>query len=315
MDLSIIIINYNSADYVIECVKTICGETTGPTYEVIVVDNASYDTCGRLLAQSYPSVKFIQSNTNLGFAKANNLGYRHSTGNVLLFLNPDTKILHNAVSVAYSCVMNDNNVGLVGAKLLNPDMTIQQNSVQAFPTITNQLLDSDLLRRLFPESKLWGVKVLSLEDGKHRNVDVVSGAFMMMKREVFQKAGLFSPDYFMYSEDVDLCYKVWKAGYKVFYHDGVHVLHYGGGSTQKSRINFFSSVQMKQSRYSYFTKVNGKKYAESYRIGILLSSIIRLAFLSLLMLNFPASSRHTMLSYHKWKKICKWAVSVPLKTC
>jgi GT2 family glycosyltransferase len=133
-ELSIIIVNYNSADFVLACVRSICEQRCTVAYEVIVVDNASYDGCSERLAQYYPHVIFVQSQSNLGFGRANNLGARHASGEVLLFLNPDTEVRDRAVDCLYEHFQKLEKPGAVGCRLINSDGSLQKSCVQALPT-------------------------------------------------------------------------------------------------------------------------------------------------------------------------------------
>jgi len=313
MDLSIIIVNWNSADYVQRCISTICKETVNIDFEIIVVDNASYDQCAEILSSEFPQVRFVQSPVNLGFGKANNLGYLHSRGKVLLFLNPDTEITDRAINVAYRTLISLPDAGAVGSKLLKSDMSVQTSSIQAFPTIMNQVLDSEVLRHHFPRSRLWGVEALYLDTDQPQQVDVVSGAFIMVRRNVFEDVGLFTKDYFMYSEDVDLCYKISRSPYKVYFDCAARVIHHSGGSSSKSGAGFSSVPLMKQSRFIYFEKRRGTVFAECYRVAMFFDSVCRIASV-LVLLPFQKYFWHRGIipshSLRKWKKILRWSLGL-----
>ena len=153
MDLSIIIVNWNSADVSARLPRLDLPFRAGIEFEVIVVDNASNDHCEQMLREEFPGVIFVQSGANLGFARANNLGFSHSTGEILLFLNPDTEVSDDSIVRMAHCLRATEGAAAVGARLLNTDGTLQTSCVQSFPTIANQLLDFDFLRRKFPTSR------------------------------------------------------------------------------------------------------------------------------------------------------------------
>ena len=203
MDLSIIIVNWNSADYVKTCLASIFRAPPGLSFEVIVIDSGSNDNCGAIIARNFPAVKFIQANDNLGFPKANNRAYSCAKGDVILFLNPDTEIRGGMILNLWQSLRHLPQAGIVGAKLLNADGTVQTSCIQSFPTILNQVLDSELLRRWFPTARLWGMAALFKEGMQPEEVDIVSGACLMVKREVFERVGFFSTYCFMYVEDVE----------------------------------------------------------------------------------------------------------------
>ncbi len=213
MDLSIIIVNWNSADYLKTCLNSLYVNNAGVVSEIIVIDNASFDKCHSIITNEFPGVHFIQSHQNLGFAKANNLGAEQAHGDFLLFLNPDTEILGNAISEMLSAIRKLPLAGVIGCKLLNTDMTLQNSCIQPFPTILNQSLDSDILLRRFPGFSIWGPVPHLLNQLGPSEVQAISGACMMIRKEIFTEIGGFSTDYFMYTEDIDLCYRVRSAGY------------------------------------------------------------------------------------------------------
>ena len=156
MSLSIIIVNWNSAAYTIACIASIRAAAPRFAYEIIVVDNASSDDSADRLRQA-PDIQLIRSTTNVGFARANNLGYQYSSGDVLLFLNPDTEVLGSAIDRMYDVLVSSENLGIVGCRLLNSDHTLQTSCVQAFPTILNQLTDIEALKIRFPGVRMWGI--------------------------------------------------------------------------------------------------------------------------------------------------------------
>lgn len=160
MDLSVIIVNWNSKDYLRKCLVSVFAETHDIEFEVIVIDSASFDGCGEMLNEQFPKIKFIQSERNLGFAKANNAAFETSTGECILFLNPDTEVVGAAISTLYEQLRKLPDAGLVGAKLLNADGTIQTSCIQSFPTIVNQVLNSESMRARWPKSSLWGMASL-----------------------------------------------------------------------------------------------------------------------------------------------------------
>src|SRR5271170_2135321 len=245
-ELSVIIVNWNSAEFVCGCIRSIRQHTTGLICEIIVIDNASYDGCDKVLQVDDLGVTYLQSDRNLGFAKANNLAFEASRGTSLLFLNPDTEVVGPAILTLYRALHQLPAAGVVGSKLLNHDGSLQKSCIQSFPTILNQVLDSEYLVRKWPRSKLWGMAPLYRPTDHPEVVEMISGACLMLKREVFQKVGRFSEDYFMYTEDADLCYKVCRAGWKNYYVPEASVVHFGGGSS-KQAVSNFSAIIMRES--------------------------------------------------------------------
>lgn len=275
MDLSIIIVNWNSKDYLYEAIASVEADTKGIDFEVVVIDGGSFDGCSEMLRQMYPHVVFIQSDKNLGFAKANNEAFKVSRGRTLLFLNPDTEVEGHAIKTLYDQLNVLPDAGMVGPKLLNSDRSLQQSCIRAFPTILNQVLESGLLRDMFPKSELWGMRPLLERDEKAKEVEAVSGACLMITKSVFERVGMFSTDYFMYSEDIDLCLKVRRAGLKTYYVPMAVVVHHGGGSTVKGGANTFSSVMMLESRWRFFRKTRSVWYTRSYRLAMFVTCVVR----------------------------------------
>lgn len=311
LDLSIIIVNWNSKDYLRKCLETLVAETRGLEYEVIVVDSASFDGSGEMLAREYPQVRFIQSRENLGFSKANNAAFETSKGDVLLFLNPDTEIVGGAISLLYSQIKMLPKAGAVGGKLLNTDGTIQTSCVQSFPTILNQVLSADALRRLTPHSGLWGMKAIFEDKPKPAEVEMISGACLMMRREVFKKIDGFSIDYFMYAEDVDLCYKARQQGFSNYYVSQAVVIHHGGGSSQQARSNF-SSVMMIESMSQFLKKFRGPLYSMCYRLAVGMAALLRVAVLVILspVLLVKSGVARWRSACSKWLAIFNWGLGL-----
>jgi len=152
VDLSIVIVNWNSADYVRRCVQAIRHNSPAFSYEIVVVDSGSFDRCGEMLNREFPEVRFVQSQSNVGFASANNLGAGLAMGRFLLFLNPDTEVVGDALDKLVKALEQQPDAGLAGARLLNTDGSLQTSCIQSFPTILNQVLDCEWLRRLFPRA-------------------------------------------------------------------------------------------------------------------------------------------------------------------
>jgi GT2 family glycosyltransferase len=312
MDLSIIIVNWNSKMYLRKCLSSILENTQGIEYEIVVIDGGSYDGCGEMLTQIYPHVKFIQSDENRGFAKANNEAFKASEGRNILFLNPDTEIKAEAVRRLSDHLDSIPNAGVVGAKLLNSDGTIQTTCVRVFPTIVNQIMESEALRRRLPHSSLWGIAPLFDNPINPVAVDAVSGACLMIRRSLFEKVDKFSTDYFMYSEDIDLCYKVQKAGWKTYYVPTALIVHHGGGSSSRHNISTFSSIMMMESRWRFFQKTRFNEYGIFYRLAVFISAIVRtgtmLVISPIAMMQGKTSSIKPRLE--KWIAVGRWAIGL-----
>ena len=275
MDLSIVIVNWNSADFLDQAVTSLKANVLGLTYEIVVIDSGSFDGSGEMLGRNHPAVRFIQSAANLGFGRANNKAVSRTRGRVLLFLNPDTLVMTDAVQSMYHALVATTGGGIFGPQLLNEDGTIQQTCIRAFPTLLNQVLDSNLLRTRFPGSRLWGTAHLHESGRQPVRVDAVSGACLMIKRAQFDAIGGFSSDYFMYGEDMDLCMKANRAGLGVYYLAMAAVIHFGGKSSAKAQANTFSAVMRVESQWRFFRKHQSAAYAAGYRASMFAAGALR----------------------------------------
>ena len=318
MILSIIIVNWNSREYLDSCLKSIKDSGMDFPYEIIVVDNASYDGSREMIQNRYEDVKYIQCEVNGGFSYANNVGFDHSLGAYLLFLNPDTEILGDAISEMVRVLSSHQDAGAVGCTLLNSDGSYQASCIQSFPTIINQVLDSDLLRKILPKSSLWGNAPLFASSIGISQVEVISGACIMVKRETFVSVGRFCRDYFMYSEDVDICFKISKAGHKILFIKNACVVHHGGVSTNNQKKIRFITVVMNDSKLKYFIKFRGNFYASLFRIAMAINALVRLALL--IVVSPIYYCRHRSIpsdSIYKWSYTLIWGIEAKslINTC
>ena len=313
VDVSVIIVNWNSKDFLRQCLKSLFTHCQRVGCEVIVVDGASYDGCGEMLAREFPSVIFIQSDKNVGFAKANNLGARQACGEYLLLLNPDTEFTTDTISALHACAKIHPDAGAMGCRLLNADRSLQTSCVQAFPTVINQALDSEFLRKLFPRSKLWGTGPLYAAGHTAVSAEAISGACILVNRTYFESVGGFTESYFMYGEDMDLCYKLTHAGHGSYYVPADSLIHYGGASTSQAASNF-STVMMRSSVHQFIRLHHGAGSALAYRLSTTLSALIRLILIIPLLFLGKRVVSHGSGSLRKWAAILRWSVGLPLKS-
>lgn len=311
MDLSIIIVNWHSAQYATKCIASIYAATHNLKFEILVVDNASSDDSCDVLEQTFPAIKLIRSPENIGFARANNLGFIHSSGRVLLFLNPDTELAGPAINFMVASLESSPAIGIMGCKLLNSDGSVQTSCIQPIPTVLNQVADVEWLKRRCPKLKLWGMAPLFAEDrDTPAEVEAVSGACLMVRREAFERVAFFDADYFMYMEDLDLCYKVREAGWKVCYAGRAKAIHHGGQSTKRAKENRFADVLVRECIWKFLRKTRGSSYAQFYRACMFGTAIVRLGILGLVFaLPIPGTDRTSArVALNKWHGILRWSV-------
>jgi N-acetylglucosaminyl-diphospho-decaprenol L-rhamnosyltransferase len=301
--LSVIIVNWNSKDYLRKCLESIYASTNGISFEIIVVDGASYDGCGEMLKREFPAVRFIQSEKNIGFSRANNLAFEQSSGASLLFLNPDTEVAGRAINVLHDALMKHKDAGGLAPKLLNTDLSLQTSCVQAVPTILNQAFNSQALKGVFPKTPLSGDQLAPVE------IEVLPGACIMTRRETFEQAGRFDPGYFMYCEDVDLSCQFRRAGCKNYYIPAASIIHHGGGSSEQA-VSKFSAVMMRESVWRFLNKTRGRYYGMGYRGSTMLAAMCRLFLLGILLPVRMVRGELTPArnSFRKWAAILSWSV-------
>jgi N-acetylglucosaminyl-diphospho-decaprenol L-rhamnosyltransferase len=310
--LSIIIINWKSANFTRKCLASIHARAKGINLEILVVDNASFDGCAEMIQKEFPDVRFIQSQDNLGFARANNLAFEYSKGEILLFLNPDTEIVGSALQDMMACLDSNQNAGAIGAKLLNSDLSVQTSCLQAFPSILSQVLDSEYLRTMIPKSSLWGTQALFEDSRQPVPVEGISGACLMVRRSLFEQIGYFNRDYFMYVEDMDLCHKIQKAGWTNYYVGDATVIHHGGQSSGSQSNNQFSTLVMKESLLKYFKIHRGHLYSQLFRLMTALAALGRISVLvvaRLLPISVPRR-KSLAAALVKWSTVFRWAIGL-----
>ncbi len=234
MDLSIIIVAFRNQEKLRVTLNAVFRSQTDYSYEVIVVDNDSADGTAEMLIREYPQVILIRSGNN-GFSKGNNIGFARSKGKYILALNPDTAIENNVLQECIALLDSRADIGVVGCKLIKEDGTLDLACRRSIPNLRNSFFRFTKLSFLFPKNKTFAEYNLTYGDeNKEGQVGAVSGAFLMIRRSVIEKLDIFfDEDYFMYSEDIDLCLRVTRAGYKVWYYPKVMTLHYKGQSSRK----------------------------------------------------------------------------------
>lgn len=233
--VSIIILSYNTKDLLRLCLTSLQKHITHVEYEVIVVDNNSSDDSVQMLKKEFPSVRLVESDRNLGFSKGINLGSEHAKGDFLLFLNSDCEFLHNDLSAMVTFLADHPEVGVTGGKMENNDGTLQRSYSKFYGL-------KDIAIMLFGREK---VELLMQKSDKEQETDWVSGGFMLIRSEIFKKIKGFDEHIFMYTEDMELCYRVKKLGFKVYYVPSSTVRHEGQGSSDRSFavIHIFKGIK------------------------------------------------------------------------
>jgi GT2 family glycosyltransferase len=310
MELSIIYVNWNSLDYLRESITSVYDHTHRVVFEIIVVDNASPERGVDSLRETFPELRIVQSRENLGFAGANNLGFRHSVGEHVLFLNPDTRLISSSIDLLVGYLEALPDAGIVGCKLLNSDLSVQLSSIQTYPTILNQVIDAEYLRLRWPQCPLWKIGPLFSENVTLIKVDVIPGACMLLRRALFEQVGRFSEHYFMYAEDLDLNYRVKAAGFTNYYVGETAIIHHGGRSSARQKVGQWATIMKHRAMLQLFRKTRGSVYAFGYRLAMGVVAVIRLVLLAVLMPlgEFVWDQESLRFSLEKWKTVLKWSV-------
>jgi len=272
--VSILIVSWNTRDLLDDCLKSIAAKTRVP-HEVIVVDNASADGSAEMVRSLHPGVRLVASETNLGFVKGNNEAARLATGENLLLLNPDTKLETDAASGLDRLLRSDAAIGAAGCKILNADGSIQWTCAGTFPGPWNEFTSLLFLHRIAP--RLFPTREQTWWDHEDdRDVDCLSGACMMVRRDLWETLGGFDPAIFMYAEDVDLCCRVLRAGKRVRYLASESVWHFEGAASGQRKESFYSLVSQMSSNAYFLRKHFGAPRALAYRAAVFVGSSFRL---------------------------------------
>ncbi len=269
VDLSIIIVNYNVKEFLQNLIYSIYKAGQKIAYEIIIVDNASDDGSVEFLQEKFPDIKLIVNEKNFGFSKANNAGLSVAKGKYILLLNPDTIVQEDTFERMIDFFEQTPDAGMAGCKILNTDGTLQLACRRSFPGPWTSFCKVTGLSNLFPGSRLFARYNLTyLNENETYEVDAISGSFMMIKKEAYEKVGKLDEQFFMYGEDLDWCYRVQKEGYKVYYVHDTQIIHYKGESTKRSSIDetkvFYNAMHL-------FVK---KHFASSFIVEIILRAAI-----------------------------------------
>ncbi|MES1214545.1 MAG: glycosyltransferase [Bacteroidota bacterium] len=239
MLISVIIVNYNVKHFLEQCLCSVRKAAAGSDAEIIVVDNNSSDGSISFLQPLFPSVLFLSNKENTGFSKACNQGLAASKGKYILFLNPDTIVPEDCFTKCISFLDSHADAGALGIRMLDGGGKFLKESKRAFPEPLTSLYKLFGLSRLFPRSRTFAKYHLEyLPEKENHQVDVLAGAFIMVKKEVLEKTGSFDETFFMYGEDIDLSYRIQKAGYKNYYFAESCIIHFKGESTRKLSLNY-----------------------------------------------------------------------------
>ncbi len=277
MTLDIIIVNYNVKHYLWQCLDSVRRASQGLDVETWVVDNASTDGSVPFLRESFPDVHFIENTENVGFARANNQAIQASSGDLVLLLNPDTFMEEDALTHCIDFFEQHLRAGAVGVHMVNRDGSFARESRRGLPTPATAFFKIIGLGSLFPKSPLFARYHMGhLPEFADGQIEAISGAFMMLRREALEQAGLLDETFFMYGEDIDLSYRIGRAGWELWYTPAM-LLHYKGESTQQTSFryvyNFYNAMLI------FFRKNFSRRYWYAWLFVEL--AVLMMGFLSM----------------------------------
>ncbi|MCF7740408.1 MAG: glycosyltransferase [Candidatus Marinimicrobia bacterium] len=280
MDVSVIIISYNVKEFLQQALLSLEKALQGIESEIIIIDNASVDGSKRIVKSEFPDIKLIENEENVGFARACNQGLETAKGDYFLLLNPDTLLQEDTITTMIEFFENHPEAGAAGCKILNADGSLQKACRRSFPRPSVAIPKMLGLSRLFPRNKLFGKYNLTYKDPDElTEVDAVSGSFLMLKREVYERIGGLDEDFFMYGEDLDFCYRINDAGWKIYYVPDTQIVHYKGES---AKLASFDNLIVFYKAMGIFVNKHFSKGAYFFIDIFLKLGIVMRGFLSLI---------------------------------
>lgn len=259
MDVSIIIVNYNTKKLTLECIQSIYHSNTSYQFEIILVDNNSTDGTVDAIVDEFPNIKVIANQENVGFSKANNQAINHSNGRYILLLNSDTIVKNGTIDTMVQFMDENKEIGASGCKVVLPDGTLDKACHRGFPTPSASFYYISGLARRFPNNpRFSGYHLSHLNMDDIHEVDCLVGAFMLVRSETISQVGLLDETFFMYGEDIDWCYRIKEAGWKIYYHPHVEIIHYKGASSRKKPFKIV--YEFHRAMYLFHRKHYSEKY-------------------------------------------------------
>ncbi len=260
MDLSIVIVSYNTVDLLRDCLSSVIQNTENIEYEIWVVDNQSKDGSADMVESEFPQVKLIRNSVNGGFSQANNLAIRQCrSSKYVLILNPDTIVPKGTLAECVDFMEKDGEIGCLGCKVVKVDGTLDKACKRGFPSPWNSLCYLMKLDKLFPNNKKFGgYNATFIHEDEESEIDSLVGAFMMLRKGAIEQVGLLDETFFMYGEDIDWCYRIKEAGWKNYYHPKVRIVHYKGESSKKQSTRMIGEFH--KSMFIFYNKHYKNKY-------------------------------------------------------
>lgn len=308
-DLSIVIVNWNTSKMLKDCLSSIAKSSIYDKAKVIIIDNNSDDDSRAMVEKLFPALLLINSGSNMGFGRANNLAAGHIEGDYVLFLNPDTLVFNDSIKKMLTFMGERPEIGALGCRMNSPDGAVQELGLQWYPSPVTELISL-----LFVSSDSMKIlqKCIPYQDPFVSGyVKKLYGGCLLVRKTVLDKIGWFDERFFMYGEDVDLCRRINDAGFKLYYLKEAEIIHIGGGASNKT-ISEFSVLMMCDSISKLIKKYNGVSGYLLYRFAIFVGSNIRLLLL-LIMNRLPYLKRY-IANYDraskKYRVMIRWSLNL-----
>lgn len=307
IDLSIIIVSWNVKDYLRQCLRSIRAHTKDMSYEIFVVDNHSSDGSAEMVGREFPEVHLVENADNYGFAKANNQALVKAKGRFVLFLNPDTELLGNALKDMVVFMDSHPEASGMAPKLVYDDRSLQR-SCRRFPSIFTDLMESLYLDERFPNSPFFNrYRYGGWQFNDMRIVDQPAGASLLFRKSLLDGIGGMDERFFMYFEEVDLCYRVKKSGGNIFFVPSVTMVHHANKSTEQARSNM--SERFIGSKLLFFDKNYGRLSVYCLLMDLLLRSFIETVIFPVTNLLFKRPRDIYLEHYSKYLKTV-WRIHI-----
>lgn len=305
--VSVIVVVWNARKYVLECLESLRAHCQDVYAEVIVVDNCSTDGTPEMVEDFFPEFKLIRNSENYGFAKANNIGIVASSGDIICLVNSDVEFVDDCISPMLDYLSANPSVAMVGPKMILPTGIIGRSTMR-FPTIWNSLCRALGLDILFRKSRFFGGFLMSdFDHGATRSVEVLVGWFVMARRAAIDRVGLLDPQFFMYGEDVDWCYRFHQAGENLVFFSDAAALHYCGASSSNAPVRFY--LEMYRANLRLWRKHRGWLGAVVFGVILAIHQSIRIFGWAVAYVFRPSQRSGISMKVKKSVAILRWLVT------
>jgi GT2 family glycosyltransferase len=302
--VSVVIVVWNAKKYVLECLGSLREHCQRVCDEVVVVDNASTDGTPELIQEMFPEFKLIRNAENFGFAKANNIGIAASSGDCICLVNSDVEFLDDCISPMVRYLSDHPEVGMLGPKMLAASGEVRRSTMR-FPTVWNTFCRAVGFDSMFKKSPAFGGLLMS--DFDHRTtapVEVLNGWFLVVRRSAVERVGLLDPQFFMYGEDVDWCYRFRQGGEKVMFFAEAGAIHYGGASSANAPLRFY--LELYRATWQYWRKHHGALAQLGFLVAFAVHHSVRLLGSAFIYLCSPSQRAHTAARFRRSLACLQW---------